>query len=327
MSKAVDTPLEIAEIKRRGLLADFLTRLVKEKPLGTVGGTIVLLLLFAGIFADVLAPYGMNEIHLEDRLADPSAQYWLGTDQLGRDVLSRIIYGARISVIIGLSATTLNIIVGTIIGTLTGFYGGKFDLVVQRFVDAWMAFPWLLILITIISLVGQGMLQIILVLGISGGIGGSRITRSAVIAIKENVYMTAAESIGNPTRRTLVRHVLPNIMAPIIIIFTSSIGGVILTEASLSFLGFGLPPDIPSWGGMLSGEGRKFMELAPRLAIWPGAALSVVVYGTNMFGDAIRDLLDPRLRGGVGGMGAHGMRLAQKALRKKETKAKKVDIK
>lgn len=300
MSDAIDTSLETAEIKRRGPLADFLTRLVKEKPLGAVGGIIVLVLLLTGILADVLAPYGMNEIHLVDRLADPSAQYILGTDHLGRDVLSRIIYGARISVIIGLSATTLNVIVGTIIGTLTGFFGGKVDLVVQRFVDAWMAFPWLLILITIMSLAGQGMLQIILVLGISGGIGGSRIIRSAVITIKENVYMTAAESIGSPARRTLVRHVLPNIMAPIIIIFTVSIGGVILTEASLSFLGFGLPPDVPSWGGMLSGEGRKFMELAPRLAIWPGAALSSTVYGVNMLGDAVRDILDPRLRGGVG---------------------------
>jgi peptide/nickel transport system permease protein len=306
--------------KKQSPVAVFFSRLMKEKPLGAIGAVIVLVLLFSGIFAELLAPYEMNEQHLVDRLAPPSAQYVLGTDNLGRDVLSRIIFGARVSVIIGLSATTINIIIATVIGTLTGFFGGKFDLTVQRFVDAWMAFPSLLILITVMSLLGQGIMQIILVLGISSGIGGSRISRSAVIAIKQNVYMTAAHALGSPTWRIIFRHILPNIMAPIIIVFTTSIGGVILAEASLSFLGFGLPPGVASWGSMLSGEGRRYMELAPGLALWPGLALSVVVYGTNMFGDAVRDLLDPRLRGGVGGMGARGMRLAQKAIRKNMAK-------
>ncbi len=175
------------ERKRRSRLMEFIRRLVREQPLGTVGGIIVLLL-FCGIFADLLAPYGMNEIHLLDRYAPPSWKYPLGADQLGRDILSRIIHGARISVIIGLSATSINLVVALLIGATTGFFGGKFDMVVQRFVDAWMAFPGLLILITVMSLVGQGQLQIILVLGIVGGISGSRIARSAVIGIKENVY-------------------------------------------------------------------------------------------------------------------------------------------
>ena len=178
------------------------------------------------------------------------------------------------------------------------------DLAVQRFVDAWMAFPGLLLLLTIMSIVGPGLLQIIVVLGIAGGVGGSRVIRSAVIGVKENAYFQAAEAIGSLKWRILVRHVLPNIMAPIIIIFSINIGGVIITEASLSFLGFGLPVKVPSWGGMLSREGRQYMEQAPRLALWPGLCLTIVVYCLNMFGDAVRDLLDPRLRGGGGRLGA-----------------------
>ncbi len=297
MIDGTDVTVGLDEQKRRSRLIDFLSRLVREKPLGTFGGIIVLLLLFCGIFADVLAPYPMKEPHMYDRLTGPSWKYLLGTDQLGRDMLSRIIYGARVSVIIGLSATSVNMVVALLIGATTGFFVGKLDVVVQRFVDAWMAFPGLLILITVMSLVGQGQLQTILVLGISGGIGGSRISRSAVIGIKENDYFLAAKAIGSPPLRTILRHVLPNIMAPMIVIFTVTIGGVIMAEASLSFLGFGLPPDVASWGGMLSREGRQHMEVAPWLALWPGLALTLVVYGINMFGDALRDLLDPRLRG------------------------------
>ena len=170
----------------------------------------------------------------------------------------------------------------------------------QRFVDAWMAFPGLLLLLTIMSIVGRGLPQMILILGIAGGIAGSRVLRGAVIGIKENDYFLAARAIGSPTTATLVRHVLPNIMAVVIIIFSINIGGVIIAEASLSFLGFGLPPNVPSWGTLLSWEGRQYMEQAPHLALWPGLALTITVYSLNMFGDAMRDLLDPRLRGGEG---------------------------
>ncbi len=303
MSGVTDTSLEIAAPKRRGLLADFFIRLVREKPLGTVCGLIVLVLLFAGIFADLLAPYPYAEIHLESILEEPSGQYLLGTDQLGRDVLIRLIHGARISLVVGLAATTVNVVVAVLIGIISGFFGGKLDLAAQRFVDAWMAFPGLLLLLTVMSIVGQGIFQIIVVLGIAGGIVGSRVVRSAVIGVKENDYFLAARAVGTPTSQILIRHVLPNIMAPIIIIFSINIGGVIISEASLSFLGFGLPPEVPSWGGMLSGEGRRFMEMAPRLALWPGLCLTLVVYALNMFGDALRDLLDPRLRGGEGSYG------------------------
>ena len=286
------------------MLAEFFIRLLKEKPLGTFCGIIVLILIFVSIFADTLTPYPHAEHHLVDKLTGPSAQYLLGTDQLGRDLLSRLIVGAQISLTVGLAVTALNVVISTLIGGISGFFGGKLDLVVQRFVDAWIAFPGLLLLLTIMSIVGQGLIQLIMVLGITGGIGGSRVVRGAVIGIKENDYFQAAEAVGCSKWRILTRHVLPNIMAPIIIIFSINIGAVIISEASLSFLGFGLPARIPSWGGMLSREGRQFMEQAPWLALWPGLCLTIVVYSLNMFGDAMRDLLDPRLRGGEGSYGA-----------------------
>ena len=297
MSDATGIPSAEIAPKRRSRLADFFTRLWKEKPLGTASGIIVLLLVLVAIFADFLVPYRYTEPHLVDRLTGSSARYLLGTDHLGRDFLSRIIIGARVSILVGLVVTAINVVVALLIGGTSGFFGGKLDLAVQRFVDAWMAFPGLILLLTIMSIAGRGVPQVILVLGISAGIGGSRIVRGAVIGIKENVYFQAAEAIGNTRWRAFIRHVLPNIMPVIIIIFSMSIGGVILSLASLGFLGFGLPPATPDWGGMLSREGRQHMEVAPWLALFPGLALTITIYSLNMFGDAIRDLLDPRLRG------------------------------
>ena len=285
-------------------MTDFLRRLIKEKPLSIIAGVVILLLILVAIFADVLAPFPHDEVNIVDRMQAPSDRYLLGTDQLGRDLLSRLVFGAQISLTVGLAATTVNVVVAVLIGGTSGFFGGRLDLAVQRFVDAWMAFPGLLLLLTVMSLVGRGLPQIIVVLGVTGGIGGSRVIRGAVIGVKENVYFQAAEAIGSTRWRTLVRHVLPNIGAPIIIVFTINVGAVIISEAALSFLGFGLPISVPSWGGMLSREGREFMEVAPRLALWPGLCLTIVVYCLNMFGDAVRDLLDPRLRGGGGGLGA-----------------------
>jgi peptide/nickel transport system permease protein len=285
---------------RRNPVFDLLARLIREKPLGTVGAVIVLVMLVTGILANLLAPYGYNQSDLYARLTGPSARHILGTDQLGRDLLSRIIYGARISMIIGLSATMLNVAIGTIVGMVSGFVGGKVDLIVQRFVDAINCIPALILYLTIMAVMGQGIINLILVMGISGGIGSSRMKRSAVISIKENVYIEAARSIGVPAWRIMIRHILPNIFMILIVSFSTGIGGVILQESTLSFLGFGVPPPYPSWGGMLSGAGRQYMIQAPWMMIWPGIALSLVVYGTNMLGDAVRDLLDPRLRGGLG---------------------------
>ena len=309
-----DTSLEgVTAQKRRSGFADFFARLIKEKPLGAVMGVITLLVVLVAIFANFIAPYGMNETRVTDFLEPPSAAHLLGGDQLGRDLFSRIVYGARISVIVGLSATAISTVLSLVIGGMSGYLGGKFDLVWQRVVDAWMCFPSILLLILIMSLLGTGMLNVIIVIALVFGFGGSRILRGPVMSVKENVYVQAAVAIGCPTSRILIRHILPNIIAPTIVLLTTRVPAAILTEAAMSFLGFGIPPPTPSWGGMLSAEGSTYMFLSTGLAIWPGLALATVVYSVNMFGDAVRDLLDPRLRGGIG---RYGVRV------KKEAKAK-----
>jgi peptide/nickel transport system permease protein len=274
----------------------FLGRLFREKPLGAFGGVVCLLFLFVGIFADLLAPYGANQISPINRLKPPSWAFPLGTDNLGRDVLSRCIYGAQLSVIIGFCAAGLATLISVVIGILTGYLGGKVDLITQRFVDAWQSFPDLVVLIVVVSVAGPGMLQITVTLGLLLGIAGSRIIRSAVVSVRENMYVHAAQSIGASTQRILWRHVLPNVLAPIVVLFTTRVGAVILIESALSFLGLGVPPP-PTWGGMLSGSGRAFMFHGPWLALAPGLCLTVVVYAINVFGDALRDLFDPRMRG------------------------------
>lgn len=306
MSAAQDEP------KRHSGLVQFFIRLVKTKPLGTIGAVIVLILLITAVVAEWLAPFPYTEMHFADKLEPPGGAYLLGTDHLGRDVLSRILYGARLSLYVGLGASALNVIVGVLIGMPSGYLLGKYDLILQRFCDAVMAFPGMIILITIMSLLGPGVVQLIVVLGILGGIGSQRLFRAAAISIRENAYFDAARAIGSSTRHMLSRHVLPNVFPIMIVAFSMSVAGNILAEASLSFLGFGIPPPAPSWGAMLSSEGRQYMAQGPWLAIWPGVALSITVYGISMFGDAIRDLVDPRLRGGAGRFSMAKKKLARR---------------
>ena len=273
-------------------------RLIREKPLGLLGAAIVFGMLGVAVLADVIAPYGYAQTSLLHRFQGSNVAHWLGTDQLGRDLLSRVIYGTRISLSVSLGAVTLGTLLATIIGVTSAFFGGSFDLAVQRFVDAWMAFPGLLLLLTIMSLLGPGLFNIVAVLGVSFGIQNSRVVRGAALSVKENAYIEAAQAFGGSGLRIMLLHMVPNVMATIIIIATIGLGNLILIEASLSFLGFGVPPPHPTWGGMLSLQGLSYMYQAPWLAIWPGVALSAAVFGFNMFGDALRDLLDPRLRGG-----------------------------
>lgn len=291
------------QAKKTSPWADFFKRMLKEKPVGSLGALIVLLLLLVAIFADFIAPYLPNESHLKDAMHAPSLNFWLGTDNLGRDLFSRIIYGARISLYVGLGASAVNVLVATIIGLISGYVGGWFDLIVQRFVDITLSIPSLVILITVIGILGAGLWQIILTMGIIGGILWTRVVRSAVISIRENIYMDAARAIGSSLWHMLGQHVFPNILPSMIIIFSVSIAGNILAEAGLSFLGLGIPPPAPDWGGMLANEGRSYMYQGWWLAVFPGLVLTIVVYGVNMWGDAVRDLLDPRLRGGVGRYG------------------------
>jgi peptide/nickel transport system permease protein len=275
-----------------------LWRLIKEKPLGAFGGVIVLGLLLCALLAPWIATNPYDQTNVRNRLKPPSSQFYFGTDNLGRDIFSRIVYGARVSVTVGFGAVSIGITLATIIGVGCAYFGGKADILVQRLVDAQVAIPGLLLLLNIMAVTGPGLLNIILALGIVSAAGSSRIIRSAALAAKENQFVEAARAVGASHLRIILCYILPNIMAPIIIISTVSLGFTILIESTLSFLGFGVPPPYPSWGEMLSGSGRSYMHKAPWMATWPGVAISLAVFGFNMLGDALRDLLDPRLRGG-----------------------------
>jgi len=264
----------------------FTVRLFRTKPLGAAGAVVFAIFLFSGIFAGVLAPYGINETDLAHRLEPPSRQFLLGTDHLGRDLFSRVLMGARLSMIVGFCAAALATVVSILIGVLSGYLGGWFDMLSQRLVDAWMTFPDLVLLIVIVSVVGPGITQIVIILGLLYGIAGSRIVRGAVTSVREHVYTHAAQSVGAGTFHILRRHILPNVMPVVIVLFTTRVGAVILSEAALSFLGLGVPPPAPTWGGMLSGDGRTYLYLGPWLALAPGICLTVVVYAANVFGDA-----------------------------------------
>ncbi len=284
-------------VRERPAFITFTLRLIREKPLGAFGGAIFVLFLFFGLFADFLIPYGVNETDLRVRLEGPSADHLFGTDHLGRDVLSRVLIGAQLSMTIGFLAAGLATVISIILGVLSGYFGGKVDMLIQRFVDAWMCFPDLLFLMVVISIIGAGVPQIVMALSLIYGIAGSRIVRGSVISVRENMHTHAARSMGAKTMHVLVRHILPNIMPVVIVLFTTRVGAAILTEAGLSFLGLGVPPPTPTWGGMLSGTGRTYMYIGPWLALAPGLCLTIVVYAINVYGDALRDLLDPRMRG------------------------------
>lgn len=286
--------------RKRHPITDFIVRLIKTKPLGTVSAIIVLIFFFTGVFATLIAPYEFNEQFRSEFLDGPSGAHWLGTDNIGRDIFSRIIYGARISMLVGVIGSVISLIVSCAIGLPSGYFGGKFDLIVQRFIDGWIVFPDLILLILLVAIVGPGLWNIVFILGLQYGLGGSRSVRGAVIGIRQNMYLEAAYATGASTLRILLRHLLPNIAPFLLVLVTTRLPGMILAEAGLSFLGLGVPPPAPSWGGMLSGAGINHMFSAPMLSVWPGLFLSIVVYSSNMFGDAMRDLLDPKLRG-VGG--------------------------
>ena len=272
---------------------------MRSKPLGALGALLIFVLVATALLAPVLAPHDPVKMKSADRLQAPSRNHPLGTDDFGRDILSRVIYGARISMLLGLGAVAISTLLAAIIGIASGYYGGRLDTILQRCIDTLMAFPGFVVLLTIMAMLGQGLGSVILALGIGGTAGNARIIRSAVLAIRANQYLEVARATGCRDWRIITRHILPNIAAPIMVVATLGLGVAVLAESSLSFLGFGVPPPTPSWGAMLSGSGRTYMIQAPWMAVFPGIAISLAVFGFNMLGDALRDLLDPKLRGGL----------------------------
>ena len=272
-------------------------RFCRRKPLGAVGAVIVLVLLVMAGFAEWIAPYAYDQQIADARLKPPGRAFLFGTDNVGRDIFSRIVYGARVSVTIGFLTVLLGNLIAAAIGITSGYFRGRYDIIVQRLVDAWQSFPYLIIILSLLAVLGPGMLNVILALSILVAAAASRVIRSATLSVVEHPYIEAARAMGASHGRVILRHVLPNVTATIVVIATIGLGGVILAESALSFLGFGVPPPHPSWGSMLSGSGRTYMYNAPWIAIWPGVAISLVVFGFNMLGDALRDVLDPRLRG------------------------------
>jgi peptide/nickel transport system permease protein len=271
-------------------------QLATRKPLGFFGFVIVALSVILAVFADVIAPYGFETPDYGATLQAPSPAHIMGTDFLGRDLFSRLVHGARVTIVVIIGAVGLGTVISSVLGVCSGYFGGRIDAVVQRFVDAWMSIPPVLFFLFIMAIIGPSVQNMIFVLGLLA-IRESRVVRASVLSVREHTYVEAARAVGASNLRILMLYVLPNVMVPIIILTTLRAGAVVLLEATLSFLGYGIPPPFPAWGRMLSAESRTYMLDAPWLAIWPGVFLSLTVFGWNVLGDALRDLLDPRLQG------------------------------
>ena len=298
LNGAVPAPRPAAVRRPRALAALVAVgRFARRKPLGAAGGVIVIAMLVMAAFAEQIAPYGYDQTIRGARMKAPSATHWLGTDNLSRDMWSRVVYGARVSITVGFLTISLAVLVATAIGVSSAYFGGVWDLLVQRVVDAWLSFPYLIIILSVMAVLGPGLGNVVISLAVLIAATNSRVIRGATLGVMQHSYVEAARAIGCGHTRIIVRHLLPNVTATIIILATIGLGAVILAESALSFLGFGVPPPHPSWGGMLSGSGRTYMFRAPWMAIWPGVAISLAVFGFNMLGDALRDVLDPRLRG------------------------------
>ena len=287
-----------------GTWARTLATFARQQPLGALGGIILLTMIVLALLASSLAPFDPYEVHVRYKYANPGAvveetgqRFWLGADQLGRDTLSRLLYGARVSLYVSLVSVGLGVTLGALIGIMSAFFGGKVDLLVQRLIDTIMAFPAIILALAIVSVAGASLRNVIVALIVLLLPASARVVRAQALAIKEMDYMLAARALGAASWRMIFCHMVPNCVAPYIVFATANLGYAVVVEAALSFLGVGTPPDVPSWGGMLSITGQKYIEVSPWLVFFPSLAVSIAVFGFNLLGDALRDALDPRLRG------------------------------
>ena len=294
IQRAAASDIPDASGRRRWLteVGDF----CRHRPLGAIGAAVVVLNLLVGVGADVIAPYDPLATDYGAMLAAPSAAHWLGTDAFGRDVLSRIVFGSRTAMLVGFACAFFGATVGAVIGVTSAYFAGRVDLLIQRIMDIFLAFPLIILALAVVSILGTGVTNVIMAITIPMIPRAALVARSSALAIRELPYVDAARAAGFRHRRIILRHMLPNVMAPYLIMLTAYLGQAILLEASLSFLGLGVSEPTPAWGLMLRGAAVQFAEAAPWMAIFPGLAISLAVFAFNLFGDSLRDALDPRLK-------------------------------
>jgi peptide/nickel transport system permease protein len=286
-----------APLAPRRTFVDETVKFVRTKPLGAAGAFVIVVMIFVAFFAKALASYDPYQGDYGLQFARPSTEHWLGTDEFGRDVLTRIMYGARIALFVGFTSSLTGCTIGALLGVISAYSGGKIDLFLERFVDILLAFPQLILALAVASVLGPAVQNVVVAIAIPIIPRAARVVRSAALSVKENQYVEAVQALGAFRTRIVLQHILPNVMAPYIIIVTAQLGAAILAEASLSYLGLGTAEPTPSWGLMLSGSAPSFAEKAPWMAVFPGIAISLAVFGFNLFGDSLRDTLDPKLRG------------------------------
>jgi len=285
-----------ARLTPKPTVRDEVVKFVEGKPLGAAGAAIILALLFVACFARALAPYDPYVGDYGAQFARPSAEHWLGTDEFGRDILSRIMYGARIALFVGFAASFSGCTIGLLLGVISAYAGGKVDLFMERVMDILLAFPQLILALAIASIMGPAVQNVVVAILIPIVPRAARVVRAAALSVKEFPFVEAAQALGARRRRVILQHIVPNTLAPYIILLTAQLGGAILAEAALSYLGLGTAEPTPSWGLMLSGSAPSYAEKAPWIALFPGIAISLGVFGFNLFGDSLRDALDPKLR-------------------------------
>ena len=292
----VQVEAAIEEIAKRTPLPSAVLGLIRRQPLGAAGAFIVIIMILMAAFAELIAPYDPLVNDFANMLLAPGAEYWLGTDEFGRDILSRLIYGSRTALFVGFTCAFVGAFAGLVLGVASAYFGGRFDLIFQRVMDVFMAFPLIILALAVVSILGTGVQNVIIAITIPFIPNCARVVRSSALAIREIPYVDAARALGYTHARIILRHMVPNVMAPFLIMITAFVGQAILLEASLSYLGLGIQEPTPAWGLMLAGGAEEYAESAPWIAIFPGVAISLAVFGFNLFGDALRDVLDPKLR-------------------------------